>query len=492
MAHCALPSRIGIFALLLAPGLLAGCGGGADGRPSPPPTTPGPAPPEPLTKPTGIRLVERGQTYIVWAWDPVEGATGYEADIFPVGVPPGERPAPVGTTEPSILAEGLEPDTRMGIFVRAVRETAGGRARGPWSDYPGEVSTLPRTPLAGDLEIPPAEAGKVAEERIVLTLTSPQGVPLPDTPYRWTSDEHSGWVFPAEGRTNREGVVEAAWIPGFPGQGTLTLTAGQGESRLEVAFGTLSVAPPRPPWASVWVAYDFGRTGATGYSVDLTPLTEPRGTFYGAISVAPPRGGGFYVGLQRGGSRYDRQLQFSAWDFQGVGARVIERGEGAAVCDSFGDEGAGVNCEFNHPWTVGSTYRFEVTWEALDGGSAITGSVTELASGERRFLGVLWSANPYPVTDAAMFSEDFLRTAPTCLAQAVRSAAFRRVRVRTGGSWQPLTEGTLARDRAGDFANPGTPSCANSAARVHPDGLEVVLGGRTAMDPGITRVTIPQ
>ena len=64
--------------------------------------------------------------------------------------------------------------------------------------------------------VPAAEAGKVAGDRIKLTLTSEAGAPLPDTPYEWTTDEHSGWVFPAGGRTDEEGAIDAAWIPGFP------------------------------------------------------------------------------------------------------------------------------------------------------------------------------------------------------------------------------------------------------------------------------------
>ena len=90
-----------------------------------------------------------------------------------------------------------------------------------------------------------------------------------------------------------------------------------------------------------------------------------------------------------------------------------------------------------------------------------------------------------------MFVEDFAGAAPTCLAQAVRSAAIRRVMVRLNGVWQSLTTGTLGRAR-GDAKNPGTPACANLAARDHPSGLEIVMGGRTAMDPDITRVAIPQ
>ena len=116
--------------------------------------------------------------------------------------------------------------------------------------------------------------------------------------------------------------------------------------------------------------------------------------------------------------------------------------------------------------------------------------VTDLATEERRFVGTLFGGRA-STSAFAMFVEDFAGAAPTCLAQAVRSAAIRRVRVRLNGAWQSLTSGTLGRAR-GDAKNPGTPACANLAARDHASGLEIAMGGRTAMDPDITRVAIPQ
>ena len=45
-------------------------------------------------------------------------------------------------------AEGLEPGVRIGFFVRAIRETAGGRAVGPWSDYAQTYMLVPDTLVA--------------------------------------------------------------------------------------------------------------------------------------------------------------------------------------------------------------------------------------------------------------------------------------------------------------------------------------------------------
>ena len=103
----------------------------------PPPRRPAPAPeppPEPPDQPTGIEVAERGQDFIVWTWKPVDDATGYEGHAFPDGTPREDRPPLLAWVEPSFRAEGLAPGTVMGFYVRAVRETAGGRAVGPWSD----------------------------------------------------------------------------------------------------------------------------------------------------------------------------------------------------------------------------------------------------------------------------------------------------------------------------------------------------------------------
>ena len=198
---------------------------------------------------------------------------------------------------------------------------------------------------------------------------------------------------------------------------------------------------------------------------------------------------GGYTGLQRGGDLYDRQLLFSVWDAPGRGgAQVIESGQDV-VCDSFGGEGTGRKCRLDYPWRVGDTYRFEVTEAELDGGSAMTLHVTELATGDRRFVGTIRYAARARMSSYAVFVEDYIQQASTCLERSVRSMAIRRSRAYINGTWRRISSGTVGRYPQ-DGQNPGTPPCANFAAREHEAGLEMVIGGRTVSDPDAPQLVI--
>ena len=363
---------------------------------------------------------------------------------------------------------------------------------GGGTDGAPSAPTTPTTeaappPPPEDLVIPPAEAGKLSASRIRLTLTSEAGAPLPDTPYEWTTDERSGWVFPVEGRTDGQGLVDAAWIPGFPGEGQLVLAFTEDGEQRTHAFATNSLAPANPPWGAQ--ALEIRSPRATGYSIDLTPLTEPLKTYYAAMNWA--RG---YTGLQRRGDLHDRQLQFSQWDAtDGTPPEVVEVAEGVH-CRRFTHEGSGVQCGTEYPWAVGKTYRFEMTMEpGAPGFTHVSLHVTDLESGARRYIGTLRARESGFGTWIIPFVEDFRRVAPTCLDQEVRSAAFRRAMARTDAGWVPLVHATVRTHVGQDAGNPGTPDCANFDVRDHPAGLELLIGGTNVRDPHLSvRVTIPE
>ncbi len=331
-------------------------------------------------------------------------------------------------------------------------------------------------PDAETLVVPPAPAGKVAPDRIVVTATSPAGEPLPGTPYRWTTDQHSGWVFPAEGRTDDEGKASATWILGARGAGRLLLTFTDGGEERTQEYETFSTWSEKPPNSAISVFSDIFAERATGLSVDMTPLSDAARTFYTLNWF------GGYAGIQAVGDQYLRQLQFSLWVAEGEWPEVRDLGEGVN-CVGFANEGSGVNCEAEFPWSVGDTFRFQLTEVLVDGASELSLEVTNLGTGEHRYVGTIRYGQKANLYYLGMFVEDFERTAPSCLDQPVRAAAYRRaMRRASDGTWVPVVDANL-QPHAQDHSNPGTPPCANFDAREHPDGLEVVMGGLNVRDP---------
>lgn len=82
----------------------------------------------------GVEAAEVGRDFILWVWESVEDATGYEVVAAPAGTPPEERDPAVSVEEPRFRQEGINPATEILIHVRAVTEAAGGRAVGLWSN----------------------------------------------------------------------------------------------------------------------------------------------------------------------------------------------------------------------------------------------------------------------------------------------------------------------------------------------------------------------
>ena len=183
-------------------------------------------------------------------------------------------------------------------------------------------------------------------------------------------------------------------------------------------------------------------SGVTGYSIDMTPPDRSGGDVLRRNGLGP---WGVRGGLQRRGGLFEWQLQFSAWDAaDGTEAEVVDQPDGT-FCHRFGHEGNGVQCSVEYPWSVGQTYRFEIT-EVLSGGNShVSLRVTDLATGDERFIGTLSRPGAMANSGLYLFNEDFRRTAPTCLDQPVRAVAFRRAMVRTSDMrWVPATRGRAA------------------------------------------------
>jgi hypothetical protein len=239
----------------------------------------------------------------------------------------------------------------------------------------------------------------------------------------------------------------------------------------------LAVNPPTLPLSALNVFLSHSGA-ASGYSIDLTPLTDPRGTYFAALVWA-----GGYTGLQRDGSLYHDQVQFSVWDAGARRAEVVRAGPGLS-CVRFGGEGTGQACSLDYRWSVGSTYRFEVALETVATGREVTLHLTSLGSGERRFVGTLLQGSPEPASYLNTFVEQFHRVAPNCLEQPLRAYEISRPMAKIGESWTPLTRAVVARQE-----EPAT-ICSNVSAHVEGGGLRVQIGAETASDPTRSQETL--
>lgn len=139
---------------LLALGLLAGCGG--DGDP-PAPTTPSPPPSpepaqEPPTVPRGLHISATGPDFIEWRWQFVESVSGYDVQYSTnEAFTDQDEVIPRTAEEISYRKEGLGPETRGYVRVRAARGVGVERITSEWSQpavgtTTGMDSPVPATP----------------------------------------------------------------------------------------------------------------------------------------------------------------------------------------------------------------------------------------------------------------------------------------------------------------------------------------------------------
>ena len=330
---------------------------------------------------------------------------------------------------------------------------------------------------------PEGEPGKPVNGRITFTATKGDE-PLRYGQWKLETEDYTGWAYPSSGSTGQHGRFSIRWVPSFPGEGKFTVTVAGAGYNEEMEVKTVSKAPPVPP--NTAMLFTMKHEPATGYRADVRPFAGPRGTFY-AMNWH-----GGYMGLQRGGSLYDRQLQFSAWDVsEDRLAVVVEEGEGVD-CSRFGHEGFGVQCSLEYPWSDREIYRYEMItrYEAETDLTHIMAYITDMATGQRRYIGTLGRPGRQHYDQVTVFLEDFARTEPHCLAQPVRAILLTRVRAMIDGEWSPLTLGEVLRQNA-DANNPDTPPCSNYVLISDPtfsdyilyNGLYLSMGAGQSSDP---------
>ncbi len=141
--------------VVLAFGLLAGCGGDgndvfapAPAPTVPAPTVPAPAPapaptpaPEPPTVPRGLFVFSIGGDHLGWHWQPVESVSGYDVQYgTSEAFTDQDEVIPRTAEETSYLREGLCPGTRGYLRVRAARGFGVERITSEWSQPVAETA----------------------------------------------------------------------------------------------------------------------------------------------------------------------------------------------------------------------------------------------------------------------------------------------------------------------------------------------------------------
>ena len=179
--------------LLVLLALSFGCGGG-DGQsptaPPPPAATPAPSPPEPVAPdtPQNVRVLSTTQTSIVWTWDPVLEADGYEVEVL------NQLSAVVGeseVTEPEATASDLSPETSLFLRARAFVGEGNARLRSEWT-LPVQGMTDPPPEFQADYRIANVErysAITLNADLVYFTVQSRVSVPRIEISVRFEQGE---------------------------------------------------------------------------------------------------------------------------------------------------------------------------------------------------------------------------------------------------------------------------------------------------------------
>lgn len=305
-------------------------------------------------------------------------------------------------------------------------------------------------------------------QKFTVKLLDQLGKPVANQPVAWAANG-GGWTIPSSSITAADGTAQVNWVPGYGVKPQLTATASNSQGTTNVTYSGILKAD---------VVIDGSRTpnsssdeywqpqGNNGISREVTPLTEPVGTYYAAIVWNTG-----YTGIQRGGGNFDRQIQFSVWNQQGVAASIVD--PGTSICSDFGHEGSGVMCSNTYPWAINKTYRFEMTTSTVVAGSTdITVHFVDVASGFRMFIATLRHAGTPNMQGASSFSEDFTRDALGCQNVPERRAIFGNTQIRKGSVWvaAPITS-------RNSYITDPTTTCANAGYTLTGGGVELGIGG---------------
>jgi hypothetical protein len=306
-------------------------------------------------------------------------------------------------------------------------------------------------------------AGVAYSQPFIVKVTDQNGTPIRNQAVNWTADT-DGWPIPASTVTDVNGQTSTYWVTGSSVTPNLTASTGNTQGTAIVSFaGSTKTWPIRPDHLAVSYSENF--PVATGIARDVTPLTDPTGTYYAVMQWDNG-----YTGIQRGGSNYDRQIQFSIWNYNGVPSSIVDAG--TSICQDFSHEGSGVMCSNTYPWIAGNTYRFEMTSVASSSSTTdITVYFIDVASGTRKFIATLRQNGTPNLTWALSFVEDFILNDISCLTVLERRAIFGNTKYLVNSTW-------INTSHSGTFL-PWDPKtyCANQGYVLRSNGIEMGVGG---------------
>lgn len=361
----------------------------------------------------------------------------------------------LGGTRASARARRLR--AAAGLFTLAFAACGGSGGSGPTEQTPPRLQPVTSTLTA--------TVGALHPDPLQVRLAVPGGAAVAGATVQWVVSEGGGWVFPAASTTDASGVARTRWVAG-PGAGQEVLAIHGGD--------TVRIAAQAAKTANRANSVHFdhftpGSARAEAFRIEIEPKTDPPATFYEAVGFD-----GGYTGLQAGGDLGGKQVIFSVWDVNGVGAQLVDAA--GSACDSFGGEGTGIKCRFLHPWVVGRRYRFEVQAVPAAATTDITAYFTDVTAGTTVKIATLRLAKVSAMNHNDVFVEDFGPESPSCLEAALRSVVVRDSEYRTGGVWQRFTTASF------NHYHPRT-VCANVSAASAEGGILLTTGGAVVGDP---------